>query len=56
MIQKLTIIIVLFVATGNTFAQQSTASKQVFTFEIEVPQLNFTKKIWIYFQQRITPV
>jgi len=31
---------------GN--AQQSTASKNVSTFSIEAPQLNTTKKIWIY--------
>jgi alpha-glucosidase len=50
--------ILLFVATEITFAQkldtkeelpkQSTASKQVATFTIEAPQLNTTKKIWLY--------
>lgn len=29
-------------------AQESTASKQVSTFTIDAPQLNTTKKIWIY--------
>ena len=32
----------------NGFGQQSTASKQVSTFEIEAPQLQTTKKIWVY--------
>ncbi|WP_310555374.1 alpha/beta hydrolase-fold protein [Flavobacterium sp.] len=50
--------IFLFVATEKTIAQnpstkdeppkQSTASKQVSTFTIEAPQLNTTKKIWLY--------
>lgn len=33
--------------TMNTFSQ-STATKQVSTFEIQAPQLNTTKKIWLY--------
>lgn len=33
---------------SNTFAQESTASKQVSTFTIGAPQLKTTKKIWIY--------
>jgi predicted alpha/beta superfamily hydrolase len=58
MIQRLLLFIILFVATKNTSAQNSrvkdglpkptTASKQVTTFTIEAPQLNTTKKIWLY--------
>lgn len=48
MILRLILFIILFAATENTFAQQSTASKQVSTFTIEAPQLNTTKKIWMY--------
>jgi alpha-glucosidase len=48
MIQRLTLLILVFVATEKTFAQQNTASKQVSTFTIEAPQLQTTKKIWIY--------
>ncbi|MDD5149971.1 MAG: alpha/beta hydrolase-fold protein [Flavobacterium sp.] len=57
-IQKLTIILFLFVTISQTLAQspspkseqakQNTASKQISTFTIEAPQLNTTKKIWIY--------
>jgi predicted alpha/beta superfamily hydrolase len=39
--------IVLFVA-NTVFSQQSTASKQVTNFTIEAPQLQSTKKIWLY--------
>lgn len=48
----------LFLSTSKTLAQnpstesqqkkQSTASKQVSTFNIDAPQLQTTKKIWIY--------
>ncbi len=48
MMQRLILLILLFVATGKTIAQQNTASKQVVTFTIESPQLNTAKKIWIY--------
>lgn len=58
MIQRLTLLFVFFNAFGTTFAQQpnlkeeqpkqSTASNQVSTFIIEAPQLQTTKKIWIY--------
>jgi predicted alpha/beta superfamily hydrolase len=44
---KLILFILLFTTTKN-FAQQSTASKQVSTFTIEAPQLQTTKKIWVY--------
>lgn len=48
MILRLILFIILFVAAEKTFAQQGTASKQVYTFTIEAPQLNTTKKIWMY--------
>ncbi|TRX22038.1 alpha/beta hydrolase [Flavobacterium franklandianum] len=48
MMQRLTLLILLFIATDKTFAQKNTASKQVSTFTIEAPQLNCPKKIWIY--------
>lgn len=58
MMSRLILIFLLFVATGKTFAQhpslkdeqakQNATSKQVSTFSIEAPQLNTTKKIWIY--------
>lgn len=32
----------------NSIAQESTASAQVSTFELEAPQLKTTKKIWVY--------
>lgn len=58
MMHRFTILMLLYFATGITFAQNlnqedklmkpSTASKQVSTFSIEAPQLNTTKKIWIY--------
>ena len=48
MIQRFLLLFIFFIATGKTFAQQSTASKQVSTFNIEAPQLGYTKKIWIY--------
>jgi alpha-glucosidase len=41
------ILIFLFVFSSNIFAQ-STASQQVITFEMEAPQLNTQKKIWVY--------
>ena len=37
-----------------SFAQNSTASKQVSTFLIEAPQLNTTKKIWLYLPKGYT--
>lgn len=38
-----------FILNYNTlFSQESTASKQVSSFEINAPQLNSKKKIWIY--------
>ena len=38
-----------FILNFNTlFSQESTASKQVSSFEINAPQINSKKKIWIY--------
>ena len=48
MIKRLLFLITLFFALTNTIAQESTASKQVSTFMIEAPQLETTKKIWVY--------
>lgn len=58
MILRMLLFILLLVATEQTFAQklgineelpqQGKASKQVATFMIEAPQLNTTKKIWLY--------
>ena len=38
----------------NSFAQVSTASQQVSSFTIEAPQLNTTKKIWVYLPKDYT--
>ena len=54
MIQRLCLIFFIcfiFFGIPKTFAQQSTASKQVITFKIEAPQLQLIKKIWIYLPQ-----
>ncbi|CAM2998252.1 alpha/beta hydrolase [Flavobacterium frigoris] len=48
MINRLFLLLGLFFAVTNITAQESTTSKQVSTFTIEVPQLQTTKKIWIY--------
>ena len=55
---RLTLLLLLLISTAKVFAQhpnlkskhakQSTASNQVSTFNIEAPQLNTTKKIWMY--------
>lgn len=50
--QFLSLVILLFIFKAN--AQQSTASKQVSTFTIEAPQLNGTKKIWVYLPKDYT--
>ena len=42
------ILLIIFLTTGKTLAQQSTVSRQVSTFTMEAPQLHSTKKIWIY--------
>lgn len=46
--QRFIVFLFVFILTGNFFAQQNTASKQVSTFTIEAPQLQATKKIWLY--------
>ncbi len=52
MIQRFTLFVfILFFTTSNAqskLEQQSTASTQVTTFTIEAPQLQTTKKIWLY--------
>jgi predicted alpha/beta superfamily hydrolase len=40
--------------SGLVIAQQSTASRQVSTFELVAPQLNTTKKIWVYLPKNYT--
>jgi len=46
---KLLLITVLSISVScKLTAQESTASKQVSTFTIDAPQLNTTKKIWVY--------
>lgn len=40
--------LLLFLISYGLAAQQSTASPQVSSFTIEAPQLNMTKKIWLY--------
>lgn len=44
------IILILFAVfcCVDFFAQQSTASKQVSSFEIDAPQLGYKKRIWLY--------
>lgn len=48
MIRILTSLTFFFLISSTISAQESTASKQVSTFTIEAPQLQTTKKIWIY--------
>lgn len=48
MMYRLFLLLGLFFALTNTTAQESTTSKQVSTFTIEAPQLQTTKKIWVY--------
>lgn len=45
---KIFILIPFLLFFGRTTAQESTASKQVSTFAMEVPQLKTTRKIWLY--------
>jgi predicted alpha/beta superfamily hydrolase len=42
------LIFIFLLAIAKNYSQKNTASKQVSTFNIEAPQLNSTKKIWIY--------
>lgn len=48
MIKQFTLVLLFFFMIGKNIAQQSTASKQVSTFTIEAPQLETSKKIWVY--------
>jgi predicted alpha/beta superfamily hydrolase len=50
MIRQLALFSLLFFTTEKNFAQdkQSTVSKQVSNFSIEAPQLQTSKKIWVY--------
>jgi alpha-glucosidase len=48
MIKRLLLLPLLFFVITNTVAQANTASKQVSTFIITSPQLQTTKKIWVY--------
>ncbi len=45
---KIFILIQFLFFFGTASAQESTASKQVSTFTMEVPQLKTTRKIWLY--------
>jgi len=48
MTRKVEILFILLFSINNLFSQESTASKNVSSFTIDVPQLNCTKKIWLY--------
>ncbi len=48
MTRKITFLFILLFSVINIFSQESTASKNVSSFTIEAPQLNGTKKIWLY--------
>lgn len=48
MIKKLLPVLILFFFLSNTIAQESTGSKNVSNFTIEAPQLETSKKIWVY--------
>lgn len=54
MTRKLIALTIIFFIVIKTFAQGNTATKQVTTFIIEAPQLNTTKKIWIYLPKNYT--
>lgn len=45
---KIFILIQFLLFFGRATAQESTASKQVSTFTMDVPQLKTTRKIWLY--------
>jgi predicted alpha/beta superfamily hydrolase len=45
---KLFILVLLFFYSPQLSCQENTASKQVTTFTIKAPQLQTTKKIWLY--------
>jgi predicted alpha/beta superfamily hydrolase len=44
----------VFITVTNAFSQENTSSKQVSIFEIEAPQLNCNKKIWLYLPKNYT--
>ena len=46
--RKITLFFILLFSLNNLFSQESTASKNVTSFTIDAPQLNCTKKIWMY--------
>ena len=48
MIKRLLLLPLLFFVITNTVAQANTVSEQVSTFIIASPQLQTTKKIWVY--------
>ena len=48
MTRKAILLFILLFSLNNLFSQESTASKNVSTFTIDAPQLNCTKKIWLY--------
>lgn len=51
---KFIVSLLLGIIFVNSNAQESTASKQVSTFSIEAPQLNTSKKIWVYLPKDYT--
>ena len=51
---KFILSLLVFVLFGKNNAQESTLSKQVATFTIEAPQLNASKKIWVYLPKNYT--
>ncbi len=52
--RKITLFFILLFSLNNLFSQESTASKSVSTFSIEAPQLNCSKKIWLYLPKEYT--
>ena len=48
MTRKSILLFILIFSLNNLFSQESTASKNVTSFTIDVPQLNCAKKIWLY--------
>jgi predicted alpha/beta superfamily hydrolase len=54
MIKRLLLLPLFFFVITTTVAQASTASKQVSTFIITSPQLQTTKKIWVYLPKDYT--
>jgi len=48
MTRKITLFFILLISLNNLFSQESTASKNVSSFTIAAPELNGSKKIWLY--------